>query len=93
MEKVNQRDLVKKIAEETGVSQAEVKNILLNAAAQVVKYANRGRAVVLPGLGFFKPVERAGRIGRNPKTKEAFDIPAKRVLTFKVSRKVILDSE
>lgn len=93
MEKLKQAGLIKKVAEETGETQTAVKNILFSAAEQIKAHANRGKAVVFPGLGYFKPVDRAARTGRNPNTGELFDIPAKRALDFKVSSKVVLDSE
>ena len=35
-----------------------------------------------PGLGKFERIERAARKGRNPKTGETIDIPAKNAVTF-----------
>ena len=93
MEKIKQSELIKKIAEATGETQTTVKNILFSASDQIKEHANSGKAVVFPGLGYFKPVDRAARTGRNPKTGEMFDIQAKRVLDFRVSEKVVLDSE
>lgn len=44
-----------------------------------------GESVELQGIGTLKIVERAGRTGMNPKTKEAINIPAKKSISFKAS--------
>jgi DNA-binding protein HU-beta len=93
VEKLKQAELIRKIADETGETQTAVKNILFVASELIKKHTSRGKAVVFPGLGYFKPIDRAARTGRNPKTGEQFDIPAKRALVFKASSKAILDSE
>lgn len=46
-----------------------------------------GEEVELQGIGTFKIVERAGRTGMNPKTKEAINIPAKKAIIFKTGSK------
>ena len=43
----------------------------------------QGEKVQLVGFGSFEVKERAERIGRNPKTKEAIVIPAGRAPVFK----------
>jgi len=83
MEKIAQNELIKRIANETGAEMKAVKIILFNAARQISEAAEDGIAVVFPGLGTFKPVDRAARTCRNPSTGAAIDVPAKRVLTFK----------
>ena len=42
--------------------------------------------VQLVGFGSFEVKERAARIGRNPKTKEAIEIPASKAPVFKPSK-------
>ena len=42
-----------------------------------------GESVELQGIGTLKIVERAGRNGINPKTKEPIEIPAKKAIKFK----------
>lgn len=46
------------------------------------------KELALPGLGKFKASTRAARNGRNPQTGEAIQIPAKNVVTFKISSAV-----
>jgi DNA-binding protein HU-beta len=44
-----------------------------------------GDKVALPGFGTFETRSRAARIGRNPRTGEALDIPASTAPTFKAA--------
>ena len=46
----------------------------------------KGEKVQISGFGTFETKDREARIGRNPHTKEAIDIPATRVPTFKASK-------
>ena len=41
---------------------------------------------VLPGLGRLVRVDRKARIGRNPATGEQINIPAKKVVKFRVAK-------
>ena len=41
-------------------------------------------------LGSFKINYKNSRLGRNPKTKEEFEIKARKVISFKKSKKLIL---
>ena len=83
---MNKAELVKAISEQAKVSQTEV-DAVLNALVKVTvdTVMSKGDQVGLPGLGIFKNVAKAARIGRNPSTGAAIQIPAKNVLVFKVS--------
>ena len=45
----------------------------------------------LKNFGSFKILNKKPRLGRNPKTKEKFIISARKMLTFKTSRKFLLE--
>ena len=53
-------------------------------ATLAYKYAKD--TFVLPGVGKLVLVNRAARMGRNPKTGEAIKIPAKKVVKFRVAK-------
>ena len=46
----------------------------------------QGDKVQLSGFGIFEVKDRQARVGRNPKTKEAIEIPASRQPVFKPSK-------
>lgn len=43
----------------------------------------------LDGIGTFKVVQKPAHIGRNPRTGEAVEVPAKAVVKFKPSSKLL----
>jgi DNA-binding protein HU-beta len=49
-------------------------------------YRNAKNSFTLPGLGKLVLVNRKARIGRNPATGEQIQIPAKRVVKFRVAK-------
>ena len=68
--------MVAAVAEETGKSKADVKEILEALIAQVVKTVKAGDEIALIGFGTFKSAERAARTGRNPATGKEIKILA-----------------
>ena len=72
------------IAEKTGISKKQAVEIL-EVIAQLA-YKNAKNSFTLPGLGKLVLVNRKARIGRNPATGEQIQIPAKRVVKFRVAK-------
>lgn len=58
-------------------------NAFTHALTQALE---KGERVALPGLGVFNVKERAARTGRNPRTGEVVQIPAKKVVKFTASK-------
>ena len=48
-------------------------------------YRERGERLKISGFGSFNPRDKKTRVGRNPKTGDAIQISARRVVTFKAS--------
>ena len=83
---MNKNELITKIASETGLSKKDSEKALsatLNAITDALK---AGDKVQLVGFGLFDVKERAARMGRNPKTKEAIEIPASKAPLFKAGK-------
>jgi len=49
---------------------------------------HRGDRIEIRGFGSFKVHERAARLGRNPRTGEAVQVAAKKVVQFKPSKEI-----
>lgn len=79
-------ELIDKVAENTGVSKADVNRVLDEALGEIRSSLDGGEAVTLRGFGTFKVTETAARKGRNPQTGESIDIPAGKRIGFKMSR-------
>ncbi len=72
------------VADKAGLSKKQAVEILELIAALAYKHARD--TFTLPGIGKLVLVNRAARIGRNPKTGETIKIPAKRVVKFRVAK-------
>jgi len=72
------------VAEKVGITKkqsAEILEFIVQLA-----YRNAKNTFTLPGLGKLVLVNRKARIGRNPATGEQIQIPAKRVVKFRVAK-------
>lgn len=80
---MTKKDIVLKVASETGLKQLDVKKVVQRSLDAVVESLSRGETVELRNFGIFKVKARKGRTGRNPRTGEKVPVPPKRVVTFK----------
>ena len=80
---LTKKDIVMKIAEETGFKQIHVKRIVQETFDKIISALNEGKTIELRNFGVFKVKTRKGRMGRNPRTGDAVPIPDKKVVSFK----------
>ncbi len=76
-------DLVEIVAKEAEMTKKDVEQLVEIIFESIVSSLNKGEKIELRGFGSFRVRERNARKGRNPKTGEPVDIPAKRVAYFK----------
>ena len=67
---------------QTNLSQKQVEEAIALFTGEVIEAVKKNDPVTLVGFGTFKVTERAGRVGRNPKTGETINIPAKKTPKF-----------
>ena len=72
------------LAEKNGLTKKQAVEILEQLA--LMAYRNAKNTFTLPGIGKLVLVNRTARIGRNPATGEQIQIPAKRVVKFRVAK-------
>ena len=80
---MTKKDIVLKIAEETGIKQVDVKKVVQRVLDHVISSLKAGETVELRNFGIFKVKSRRGRTGRNPRTGDKVPVPPKRVAVFK----------
>ena len=80
---MTKKDIVLKIAEETGIKQVDVKKVVQRTLDHVIGSLKAGETVELRNFGIFKVKSRRGRTGRNPRTGDKVPVPPKRVAVFK----------
>lgn len=77
-------ELISTLAENNGLTKKQVKKLLEDLAN--LAYQEAKNSFTLPGLGKLVLVERKARMARNPKTGEMVQVPAKKVVKFKVAK-------
>lgn len=82
---MNKSELIKAVAESTGLPQAKVKGVIDDALGKITSAVARGERVALSDFGIFTAALRAERQGRNPATGAPMTIAAHRVVKFKAS--------
>lgn len=83
---MNKTELIAAAAESAGVAKKDAERIINAAIDAITKTMAEGGKVQLSGFGIFEVKDREARVGRNPHTKEAMNIPATRVPAFKASK-------
>lgn len=72
------------LSEKHGITKKQATEVLDNLAQ--LAYKNAKNTFTLPGLGKLVLVNRKARQGRNPATGQTINIPAKRVVKFRVAK-------
>lgn len=83
---MNKTELIATAAENSGMTKKDTERVLNAAIDAITAALVKGDKVQLSGFGIFETKNREARIGRNPHTKEAIEIPATRVPAFKASK-------
>lgn len=77
--------IVSALYSKLGYSKKEAREIVEAVLETIKTTLEQGEDVRLSGFGKFVIRSKRSRVGRNPKTGEAVEITARRVLTFKPS--------
>ena len=81
---MTKRDLVMRIADETGLIQQDVYAVIQKSLDYIVEALENEDTVEFRNFGVFEVRERKQRIGRNPnKPENVVTIPARKVVKFK----------
>jgi len=76
-------DLITEVSKNAELSKKDAENIVNVFLDGIVDALKEGAKIELRGFGSFKLRRRNSRVGRNPRTSEAVQVPAKRVPYFK----------
>ena len=85
---MTKQELIDKVANASNLTKkdsGEVINLVFDSIAECLK---SGDSFSLIGFGTFSVAKREARVGRNPKTGEQLNIPAKNVVKFKAGKKL-----
>ena len=83
---MNQKEFAKAVAEKLDITQKdgeEIVSVVLSVLEESIKAVGE---VKFMGFGNFVVKTQKARVARNPATGESVDVPAKKVLKFKVGK-------
>jgi len=81
-------ELVEEVARAAELNKRDAEVIVETVFDSIIGALHKGEKVELRGFGSFRTRERGPRRGRNPKTGEPVDVPAKRVPYFKPGKEL-----
>ena len=81
-------ELVEEVARAAELNKRDAEVIVETVFGSIIDALHKGEKVELRGFGSFRTRERGPRRGRNPKTGEPVDVPAKRVPYFKPGKEL-----
>ena len=81
-------DLVEEVSRVTELTRKDSEVIVDTLFESVIKALKTGDKLEVRGFGSFRVRQRNARVGRNPKTGEKVEVPAKRVPYFKPSKEL-----
>ena len=81
-------ELVEEVSEKTGLPKKQAEIVVNTVFESIVETLKTGEKIELRGFGSFRIRQRDSRMGRNPKTGEKVDVPAKRIPYFKPGKEL-----
>jgi integration host factor subunit beta len=86
MKTITKKELVSRIADQSGVTKVVVKEVIQQFLDEIIRELAAGNRLEFREFGVFETKDRAARQAQNPRTLEKVDVPAKRIVKFKVGR-------
>ncbi|MBT3982923.1 MAG: integration host factor subunit beta [Bacteriovoracaceae bacterium] len=81
-------ELVEKVANQIKLTKKQTEIIVNTVFQSITNSLAEGEKVELRGFGSFRIRERNSRVGRNPKSGEKVEVPAKKVPFFKAGKEL-----
>ena len=81
-------DLIEEVSRVVEMTRKESEVIVETIFDSIVKSLRSGDKIEIRGFGSFRTRQRQARIGRNPKSGERVEVPAKRIPFFKPSKEL-----
>ena len=82
-------DLIDEVSRVVEISRNDAEIIVDCMVASIVVALRDGDKVEIRGFGSFRTRQRPGRVGRNPATGEAVEVPPKSVAFFRPRKEVL----
>lgn len=85
----NLKDIVDEVASRTGITKKDTKAAVKATLEGVADFLRAGDSVAVAGFGGFHVRKSAPRKGRDLRTGEEIDIPARPYVRFKASKRLL----
>ena len=86
MHTVTKKELVDRIAGQTGNKRVVVKSVIQSLLDEMISELGRGNRLEFRDFGVFETRRRGARVAQNPKTLERVQVPPKRTVRFRIGR-------
>ena len=83
---ISRDEIAEAMKNEFGFNRKFCLDIVNDIIEIIIEGLQSEKKVKIHNFGTFKLNNKRSRIGRNPKTKEEFNIPSRNVITFKASK-------
>ncbi len=83
---MNKTDLIAAVSARTGMTKKDAEKAVSATFDAITASLAQGDKVQVAGFGCFEVKERQARVGRNPRTNEACEIPASKTPAFKAGK-------
>ncbi len=83
---MNKDDLINQVSSDLEISKSDAAKTIDSILSTISNSLKKGKEVRLVGFGTFLVSNRAATTGRNPRTGESIQIPAKKVPKFRAGK-------
>ena len=87
---MNKNDLIAEVARKSGMSKRDAAAVIDALFETISGQLERGSGVRIQGFGSFGVAQRNSRLGRNPRTGQQIQIPARSVPRFAPGKALLL---
>ena len=88
MSTLTKAGIVDYIYERTDKNRAEIKDLVESILEVMKTSVKKDHALLISGFGKFEAYEKDARKGRNPQTSESIILSERKVVVFRISRKL-----
>jgi integration host factor alpha subunit len=88
METLTKADLSNHLMENLELAKKDADSLVNSFLESIASSLHRGEGVELRGFGSFRLRDRKARQGRNPRSGQSIQVPPKRVVYFKLGKKL-----
>ena len=83
---MTKKDIIDIVAERTGLKRNFTSTVIECILEEFIEKLAKEKRIEIRNFGVFKVKDTPARIGRNPKTREVAEVPARKIIQFKAGK-------